>query len=64
MITQNYAEVGWSVGDVIGIAKESGVNMSQNEAAKILKDNEDEIQLEQIRVGTNVIRNIISHLKK
>ena len=59
-----HAEVSWHSFDVVSLAKDVGVEISSNEAEKLLEDNEDDIQLEQIRAGANMIKNILSHLKK
>ena len=59
-----HAEVSWTASDVVSLASEAGIKITEKMAEKLLEDNEDDIQLEQIRAGANMIKNILSHLKK
>ena len=61
--TEPHAEVSWNATDVISIARKLGIIISYEEAAILLIAHEDEIQIEEIRVGENLIKDIVSHLK-
>jgi len=59
-----YAELSWNVEDIMRISKDVGIQLSTKDAEQLLEDYEDEIQVEEIRVGTNIIKNLVLHLKK
>jgi len=51
-----YAETVWGPDDVVRIAKEQGFELEYDDAARILDELEDDIQIAQMQAGEAIIK--------